>query len=238
MAGSRLRTPDFSWFRPGRSTRTREASSRSPASASRWSRCTSRTATATRSTFDGSLGTHELRVGDLQVDGTAHHFEVMHGEFGTIDVDAAVQLQGRFEAPRIAGDITISSGTLKVDEILSRALFQPYSTEQTTIYRDRRRCRPQPVGPARPRPVASRAGDAAAHRRERPGVAGHANRAGRHQSRRCRRLVPLQGSGGAAVDHRIVRPDFRHLRLPGPRASTSSNRARSISAAISTRRFM
>ena len=81
----------------------------------------------------GSLGTHELHVGDLQVDGTAHHFEVMHGEFGTIDVDAAVRLQGRFEAPRIAGDITISSGTLRVDEILSRTLFQPYSTEQTTI---------------------------------------------------------------------------------------------------------
>jgi translocation and assembly module TamB len=81
----------------------------------------------------GSLGTHELRVGDLQVDGTAHHFEVMHGEFGTIDVDAAIKLQGRFEAPRIAGDITISSGTLRVDEILSRTLFQPYSTEQTII---------------------------------------------------------------------------------------------------------
>jgi autotransporter translocation and assembly factor TamB len=81
----------------------------------------------------GSLGTHELHVGDLQVDGTARHFEVMHGDFGTIEIDAAVQLQGRFEAPRITGDITITSGTLKVDEILSRTLFQPYSTEQTTI---------------------------------------------------------------------------------------------------------
>jgi autotransporter translocation and assembly factor TamB len=57
----------------------------------------------------------------------------MRGEFGTIDIDATVQLQGRYESPRIAGDITISSGTLRVDEILSRALFQPYSTEQTAI---------------------------------------------------------------------------------------------------------
>jgi hypothetical protein len=81
----------------------------------------------------GSLGTHELRVGDLQIDGTARHFEVMHDELGTVDVDATVQLQGRYEAPRIAGDITISSGTLRVDEILSRALFQPYATEQTAI---------------------------------------------------------------------------------------------------------
>jgi len=81
----------------------------------------------------GSLGTHELRVGDLQIEGTAHHFEVMHNELGTVNVDAAIQLQGRYEAPRIAGDITIVSGTLRVDEILSRALFQPYSTEETKI---------------------------------------------------------------------------------------------------------
>ena len=81
----------------------------------------------------GSLGTHELRVGDLQIEGTARHFEVMHNELGQVNVDATVRLQGRYEAPRIAGDITIESGTLRVDEILSRALFQPYAIEQTRI---------------------------------------------------------------------------------------------------------
>ena len=81
----------------------------------------------------GSLGTHELRVGDLQIEGTARHFEVMHNELGQMNVDATIRLQGRYEAPRIAGDITIESGTLRVDEILSRALFQPYAIEQTRI---------------------------------------------------------------------------------------------------------
>jgi autotransporter translocation and assembly factor TamB len=81
----------------------------------------------------GSLGTHELRVGDLQIEGTARRFEVMHNELGQVNVDAAVKLQGRYESPRIAGDITITSGTLRVDEILSRALFQPYSTEPTRL---------------------------------------------------------------------------------------------------------
>jgi len=81
----------------------------------------------------GSLGTHELHVGDLQIEGTAHHFEVMHNELGTVNVDANLQLRGRYEAPRIAGEISIASGTLRVDEILSRALFQPYSTEETRI---------------------------------------------------------------------------------------------------------
>jgi autotransporter translocation and assembly factor TamB len=81
----------------------------------------------------GSLGTHELRVGDLQIEGTARRFEVMRNEFGTVDIDASVRLLGRYESPRIAGDITITSGSLRVDEILTRALFQPYSTEQTAI---------------------------------------------------------------------------------------------------------
>ena len=81
----------------------------------------------------GSLGTHELRVGELQIEGTARHFEVMRNELGTINVDAAVRLQGRYESPRIAGDVTLVSGTLRVDEILTRTLFQPYATEQTRI---------------------------------------------------------------------------------------------------------
>ena len=81
----------------------------------------------------GSLGTHELQLGDLQIEGTARHFEVIHNDLGTIDVDAAVQLRGRYDAPRIAGDLTVNSGTLRVDEILTRTLFQPYATEQTTI---------------------------------------------------------------------------------------------------------
>jgi autotransporter translocation and assembly factor TamB len=79
----------------------------------------------------GSLGTHELRVGDVEIDATARRFEVLRNELGHIDVDATLQIRGRFETPRIIGDITIGQSELKVDEILDRTLFQPYSTEQT-----------------------------------------------------------------------------------------------------------
>ena len=55
----------------------------------------------------------------------------MRNEFGTIDVDATLQMRGRYETPRISGDITVSSGAaLNVDEILTRTLFQPYATEE------------------------------------------------------------------------------------------------------------
>jgi autotransporter translocation and assembly factor TamB len=77
----------------------------------------------------GSLATHELRVADVEIQATARKFEVMRNELGRVDIDASLQVNGRFEQPRIAGDLTITTGSVRVDEILSRALFQPYSTE-------------------------------------------------------------------------------------------------------------
>ena len=81
----------------------------------------------------GSLGTHELQVSDLEIEATARRFEVLRNELGRINVDAALQLRGRFEKPRVTGDLTISSGTLHVDEILARTVFQPYATTEVTI---------------------------------------------------------------------------------------------------------
>ena len=78
----------------------------------------------------GSLGTHELTVGDLEIEATASRFEVMRNGLGRINLDASLRLRGRLEAPRIAGELTIAANsTVRVDEILQRALFQPYATE-------------------------------------------------------------------------------------------------------------
>jgi autotransporter translocation and assembly factor TamB len=81
----------------------------------------------------GSLGTHELHVGDLEIEARAQRFEVMRNQLGRVVVNAALQVRGQFESPRIAGDVTISSADVKVDEILQRTLFQPYATEPTPI---------------------------------------------------------------------------------------------------------
>jgi translocation-and-assembly-module (TAM) inner membrane subunit TamB-like protein len=81
----------------------------------------------------GSLGTHELRVGDLEIEITARRFEVLRNELGRMEIDAALRLRGRYESPRLTGDLTITGGNVQVDEILQRTLFQPYSTEPTAI---------------------------------------------------------------------------------------------------------
>jgi translocation and assembly module TamB len=80
-----------------------------------------------------SLGTHELRVGDLAIDVMANRFDVLRDEFGRVNVSTMLMLRGRFEAPRLAGNITINGDELKVDRILERVLFRPYATQQVSI---------------------------------------------------------------------------------------------------------
>jgi autotransporter translocation and assembly factor TamB len=84
----------------------------------------------------GSLGTHELRVGELEISATAKQFEVMRNEFGNVVIDANLTLLGQFESPRVSGRITVASGSLQADRILDRTLFQPYATEATPIPSD------------------------------------------------------------------------------------------------------
>ena len=77
----------------------------------------------------GSLGTHELRVGDLAVAINARGFEVLRNEYGRVDIDAQLNLSGEFESPKLTGRLTVTGGALNVDRILDRTLFQPYATQ-------------------------------------------------------------------------------------------------------------
>jgi translocation and assembly module TamB len=81
----------------------------------------------------GSLGTHEMRVGDVAIDLRADRFDVLRNEFGRLDINATLALRGQFESPRLAGDITINGGNLNVDQILDRTVFRPYATEPVSI---------------------------------------------------------------------------------------------------------
>jgi translocation and assembly module TamB len=80
----------------------------------------------------GSLGTHELRVGELAIDVRTKGFELMRNQYGNIEVDAQLGVRGRAESPRLQGTVTVVGGEASVDEILDRTLFRPYSTEAKT----------------------------------------------------------------------------------------------------------
>ena len=80
----------------------------------------------------GSLGTRERGVGDIQMQATSKRFEILHDQTGSVDVGTNLTISGDLDAPKIAGDVTILTGELKVDEIFERALFQPYATQPNT----------------------------------------------------------------------------------------------------------
>ena len=80
-------------------------------------------------TMRGSVGTHELKVGELQIDVEARNFEVLNNETGSIHVDTTLQLRGQSDRLNVDGDVSILTGELNMDEILAQALFQPYATE-------------------------------------------------------------------------------------------------------------
>jgi autotransporter translocation and assembly factor TamB len=79
----------------------------------------------------GSMGTNALTVGDLQIDIVANGFEILHNDTGSVDVNAHLALRGDLNAPRLAGDVTVLSGELSVDEIFAQKLYQPYSIQAT-----------------------------------------------------------------------------------------------------------
>jgi autotransporter translocation and assembly factor TamB len=83
-------------------------------------------------TLAGSLGTSELRVGELAIDARARGFTVLANDFGTIDVDADLRLRGRADSPQVLGTVTVMNGELDVDAILDRTLLRPYATEAAT----------------------------------------------------------------------------------------------------------
>ena len=76
----------------------------------------------------GRVDTRALSVGDLALDVTTRRFEILRNEVGSADVAANLTLRGSLAAPVVAGSVSILSGELRVDEILARAVYQPYAT--------------------------------------------------------------------------------------------------------------
>ena len=163
----------------------------------------------------GSLGTHELRVGDLAIDVTANRFRVLRNEFGRLDINAMLTLRGQFEAPRLAGDITIDGDSLQVDQILERALFQPYSTEPVTITSLDAVAALNPwdrmgldISLHIPRTLRLIGSDVQVSPGTPIGLGDINLRVGGD-------LYLYKDPGRAALCHRIARPGQRHLRVPG-----------------------
>jgi autotransporter translocation and assembly factor TamB len=75
----------------------------------------------------GRIGTHERRIRELALDVSASKFELLANEFGDVDVDALVQVQGAVDAPTVTGDVVLSHAQVDLNPILERTMRRPYS---------------------------------------------------------------------------------------------------------------
>lgn len=79
----------------------------------------------------GDLAIHERQVGGVELFLTANDFKVIDNALGNVRVNSDIQIAGELRAPRIEGDLGISTGTVNLDEILALTNDSAYATKET-----------------------------------------------------------------------------------------------------------
>ena len=84
-------------------------------------------------TIGGSLGVHERRVGEVNVNIQAENFEIIDNKLADIKIDTDLRVTGTPAAPHVEGLVEIENGTIQVGEVIERTASDPYATEATEI---------------------------------------------------------------------------------------------------------
>jgi autotransporter translocation and assembly factor TamB len=84
----------------------------------------------------GDLAVHERQIGGVTVAITAHDFKVIDNEMGNVRVDSNLRIAGELHAPRVEGDLGVTTGVINLDPIIAVTGSSAYATEQTE-YLDR-----------------------------------------------------------------------------------------------------
>ena len=77
----------------------------------------------------GELRVTQRAVSDLQVVVTASGFEVLDNALGDIELDLQLDVRGAVTSPSVEGEVTVRSGRIELDRLLSTVLDRPYATE-------------------------------------------------------------------------------------------------------------
>jgi len=82
-------------------------------------------------TVSGDLAIHELEVGSVKVFVHSDDFKVIDNKMGNVRVNTDLQIVGELRAPRIEGDLGITTGLVNLDPILAQIGDSAYATEAT-----------------------------------------------------------------------------------------------------------
>jgi autotransporter translocation and assembly factor TamB len=108
-------------------------------------------------TIEGDITLQRRAVSTVRIGIHADQFEVVDNDLGEMDLNAALQVAGTVRAPRIAGDVSVHSGTIDVQKVLDLVTANPYAVEPTDL-----RGLGEPAAAQTPAPATTAANSAAA----------------------------------------------------------------------------
>ena len=76
----------------------------------------------------GDLAVHEQQLGALLLNITARDFKVIDNKMGNLRVNTDLQIAGELRAPRLEGDLGVTTGVINLDPILAEVGESAYST--------------------------------------------------------------------------------------------------------------
>ncbi|MBW8861915.1 MAG: translocation/assembly module TamB domain-containing protein [Acidobacteria bacterium] len=99
-------------------------------------------------TITGDLAMRERQVGGVSVSLTADDFKVLDNKMGNVRIHSDMRLTGELSAPRVEGDLDLTTGRVDLDQILAQVGgASPYATEQTKIETDENAASAQAAAP-------------------------------------------------------------------------------------------
>jgi autotransporter translocation and assembly factor TamB len=101
-------------------------------------------------TISGDLAIREREVGSIGVNVKASDFRVIDNKMGDVRVNSDLRLTGELRAPRIEGDLGLSTGNINLDAILAQVGGGAYSTKETAYPTSSADASQQPVQPGQP----------------------------------------------------------------------------------------
>jgi translocation and assembly module TamB len=81
--------------------------------------------------ISGDLAIREREIGAVQIDLHADDFKVIDNKMGNVRIYSALQVNGELRAPRVDGDLGITTGQIDLDQILAKLGDSAYATQQT-----------------------------------------------------------------------------------------------------------
>jgi translocation and assembly module TamB len=82
-------------------------------------------------TLSGDLAIHERQVGGVSIAMKADDFKVIDNKMGNVRINSNLRLTGELNAPRVEGDLGITTGQLNLDPIIAQTGDSAYDTKPT-----------------------------------------------------------------------------------------------------------